>query len=78
MPDVTYEIVQRDGAWAYKVGGVSSEPFSTHAEALAAAQAAGQEIPGHTETIEFEDVKARRPQAAETVRITVVKDNPCG
>ena len=53
MPKVTYEIVQHDGGWAYKVNGVFSEPFSTHAEALAEARAAAeeQEIPGHTETI---------------------------
>jgi hypothetical protein len=36
MPDVTYEIVQHDDGWAYKVDGVFSDPF----EALAAAQAA--------------------------------------
>jgi hypothetical protein len=59
MPDVTYEIVQRDGGWAYKVDGVFSETFSTHAEALTAARAAAeeQEIPGHEETIEYEDDK---------------------
>jgi hypothetical protein len=78
MPKVTYEIVQHDGGWAYKVNGVFSEPFSTHAEALAAARAAAeeQEIPGHTETIEYEDDRAsgtRKPRAAETAR-TVVKD----
>jgi hypothetical protein len=40
---------------------VFSEPFSTHAEALAAARAAAeeQEIPGHTETIEYEDDKGK-------------------
>jgi hypothetical protein len=61
MPKVTYEIVQHDGGWAYKVNGVFSEPFSTHAEALAAARAAAeeQEIPGHTETIEYEDDKGK-------------------
>jgi len=55
MSDVTYEIVEHDGGWAYKVDGVFSEPFPTHAEALAAARAAAQEqeIPGHTETIEY-------------------------
>ena len=48
MHDIVYEIVQHDGGWAYKVNGVFSEPFPTHAEALAAAQvaAAEQEIPG--------------------------------
>jgi hypothetical protein len=55
--DVTYEIVQHDGGFAYKVNGVFSEAFPTHAEALAAAQsaAAEQELPGDAETIEYED-----------------------
>jgi Uncharacterized protein conserved in bacteria (DUF2188) len=55
--DVTYEIVQHDGGWAYKVNGVFSEPFPTHTEALASAQlaAAEQELPGDAETIEYED-----------------------
>ena len=57
--DVTYEIVQHDSGWAYKVDGVFSEAFPTHAEALAAAQsaAAEQELPGEAETIEYEDEK---------------------
>jgi hypothetical protein len=56
MPDVTHEIVQHDGGWAYRVNGVFSETSSTHAEELAAARAASaeQELPGH-ETIEYED-----------------------
>jgi len=59
MPEVTYEIVEHDGGWAYKVDGVFSEPFPTHADALAAAQAAAaeQKVPGHSETIEYEDEK---------------------
>jgi hypothetical protein len=36
MTDVTYEIVQHDGGWAYKVNGVFSESFPTHADTLAA------------------------------------------
>ena len=40
MTEVTYEIVEHDGGWAYKVGGVFSETFPTHAAALAAARAA--------------------------------------
>ena len=73
MPKVTYEIVQHDGGWAYKVNGAFSEPFSTHAEALAAARAAAeeQELPGHTETIEYEMTRAsgtQKPPAAETAR----------
>ena len=57
--DVTYEIVQHDGGWAYRVNGVFSEAYPTHSEALAAAQsaAAEQEIPGDAETIEYEDDK---------------------
>ena len=57
MPDITYEIVQHDGGWAYKVNGAFSESFPTHAEALFAAQSAAeeQEVPGHTETFEYED-----------------------
>ena len=55
--DITYEIVQHDGGWAYKVNGVFSEPYPTHEEALDAAQraAAEQELPGDEETIEYED-----------------------
>ncbi len=58
---VTYEIVEHDGGWAYRVGGVYSETFASHASALRAAQAAAaeQEVPGHTETIEYEDEKGR-------------------
>jgi hypothetical protein len=61
MAEVTYEIVEHDGGWAYKVDGVFSEPFPTRADALAAAQAAAeeQEVPGDTETIEFEDDKGK-------------------
>jgi hypothetical protein len=57
MSDVTYEIVEHDGGWAYKVGDVYSEPYPTHAEALKAAQTAAEEqkAPGETEVIEFED-----------------------
>ena len=61
MTEVTYEIVEHDGGWAYKVDGAFSEPFPTHADALAAAQAAAaeQEEPGHTEQIEYEDEKGQ-------------------
>ena len=57
--DVTYEVVQHDGGWAYKVNGAFSEPFPTHADAVAAAQSAAteQELPGDAETIEYEDDK---------------------
>src|SRR5271168_3340790 len=56
MSHVTYKIVQHDGGWAYTVSGVFSEPFATHAAALAAARraAAEQRVPGRTEAIEYE------------------------
>jgi hypothetical protein len=55
--DITYEIVEHDGGWAYKVNGAFSEPYPTHEEALDAAHraAAEQELPGDEETIEYED-----------------------
>jgi hypothetical protein len=61
MAHVIYQIVQHDGGWAYKADGVFSEPFRTHAAALAAARAAAQEqrVPGRTETIEYEDEKGK-------------------
>ena len=73
MSEVTYEIVQHDGGWAYKSNGVFSEPYPTHAAALKAAQlaAAEQKVPGPTTTIEFEDDKGRwtlKPIEATTGR----------
>jgi hypothetical protein len=61
MSEITYEIVEHDGGWAYKVDGVFSEPFPTHAAALKAAKAAAaeQKVPGETEVIEFEDDKGK-------------------
>jgi uncharacterized protein DUF2188 len=61
MSHVTYKIVQHDDGWAYKVDGVFSEPFPTHAAALAAAKRAAEEqrVPGRTEVIEYEDEKGR-------------------
>ena len=61
MSHVIYHIVQHDGGWAYKVDGVFSEPFPTHAAALKAAEAAAaeQRVPGQTEEIQYEDTKGR-------------------
>jgi hypothetical protein len=60
MAYVTYQIIRHDDGWAYTVNGVFSEPYPTHAEALAAARtaAAEQRMPGHTEVIEYEDENA--------------------
>lgn len=61
MTEVTYQIVQHDGGWAYKVDGVFSEPFPSHADALAAAQRVAQEqrTPGATQVIEYEDEQGK-------------------
>lgn len=60
MTDITYEIVQHDGGWAYKVSETFSETFPTHDAALAAAKRAAdeQEQPGETEGILYEDENA--------------------
>jgi len=61
MSEVTYEIVEHDGGWAYKVDGVFSEPYPTHAAALRAATTAAKEqkVPGETAVIEFEDPQGK-------------------
>ena len=80
MSHVTYEIVQHDGGWAYKVDGVFSEPFPTHAAALAAAKAAAEEqrTPGYGEAIEYEDEKGKWHAESASGRdrpLTDVKDS---
>lgn len=56
MTQITYEIVEQDGGWAYRVGATVSETYSSHAAALTAARAAAeQEAPGETEDIVYED-----------------------
>lgn len=56
---VTYEIVEHDGGWAYKVGSTYSETFRTREQAVKAAhRAAGeQQIGGRTEGISYEDAQ---------------------
>ena len=80
MSEVTYEIVEHDGGWAYKVEGVFSEAFPSHAAALAAARAAAaeQRVPGRTEIIQYEDAQGH--WHTETARgsdrpDTQIKDN---
>lgn len=80
MSEVTYEIVEHDGGWAYKVDGVFSEPFPSHAAALAAAQAAAEEqtVPGDTEVIEYEDEKGKWHTETVSGRdrpATIIKDS---
>lgn len=56
MTDITYEIVEHDGGWAYKVGAVFSETFATRERASGAAHraAAEQQVGGRDETISYE------------------------
>ena len=57
MDQVTYEVVEHDTGWAYRVGAVFSETFATRNEAQQAAEAAArrQQAAGQTELIEYED-----------------------
>lgn len=57
MARIHYRVVAHDGGWAYKLDDVFSEPFPSHAAALAAARrvAAEQHVPGDTTQIEFQD-----------------------
>lgn len=57
MSDVTYQVVEHDGGWAYKVGDVFSETFASHDAALAAATdaSARQGLEGETEGISYQD-----------------------
>lgn len=59
MTKVTYEIVEHDGGWAYRMSGVYSETFRTHEDALHAAQtaAAEQQLGGTSEGISYQDAK---------------------
>lgn len=57
MGKIHYKVVPHDGGWAYKLGDVFSESFTSRAAALAAAKrvAREQHIPGNTTTIEYQD-----------------------
>jgi hypothetical protein len=61
MTHITYEIVEHDGGWAYRVDGVVSETFPSHDAARRAAEhaAAEQRVPGNTTGISYEDKDAR-------------------
>jgi hypothetical protein len=61
MTKVTYEIVEHDGGWAYRVDGVYSETFPTHDGARRAAERAAkeQEVPGESTIISYEDKDGR-------------------
>ena len=57
MSAVTYEILEHDGGWAYKMGATVSETFPTRERAHAAAERAAREqrIPGESKAIQYED-----------------------
>ncbi len=61
MSHLTYQIVEHDGGWAYKVGDVYSETFRSHDDALAAAKDAAerQRLAGEAEGISYQDGEGR-------------------
>jgi uncharacterized protein DUF2188 len=61
MSKITYEIVEHDGGWAYRVNGVYSETFPSHDAARKAAERAAREqgVPGSTTGISYEDSQGR-------------------
>jgi hypothetical protein len=61
MTKLTYEIVEHDGGWAYRVDGVYSETFPSHDMARRAAELAAKEqiVPGQTTDILYEDKSGR-------------------
>ncbi|HEX2529273.1 MAG TPA: alpha/beta hydrolase [Geminicoccus sp.] len=61
MADITYEIVQHDHGWAYKLGDSFSETYNTHDEARRAAEDAAvrQEQAGDDEVIEYQDADGK-------------------
>ncbi len=61
MTKITYEIVEHDGGWAYRVGDVYSETFPSHDLAHKAAERAAREqrAPGETTIISYEDRQGR-------------------
>ncbi|MBU1306319.1 MAG: DUF2188 domain-containing protein [Alphaproteobacteria bacterium] len=61
MTHVTYDVVEHDGGFAYKVGEVYSETFPSHEAAHAAATAAAmrQQLGGATAAIQYQDGNGR-------------------
>jgi len=61
MTQVTYQVIQHDGGWAYKMGSTISETYPTHELAhAAAARAAGeQRAPGEDQAIQYEDAAGK-------------------
>lgn len=61
MVKITYEIVPHDGGWAYRLGGVYSETFASHDQALEAARIvmAEQQVGDESVTISYQDEAGR-------------------
>jgi hypothetical protein len=61
MVKITYEIVPHDGGWAYRLGGVYSETFPTHDQALEAARIVmeEQQVGDEPVTISYQDESGR-------------------
>jgi hypothetical protein len=59
MTKLTYEIIQHDGGWAYRVDETISETFPSHDSARKAAERAAKEQiePGAATGITYEDKK---------------------
>jgi len=57
MTKITYEVIEHDGGWAYRMDGTISETFPTHDAAREAAMTAASEqaVGGETTAISFED-----------------------
>ncbi|MGK2227913.1 MAG: hypothetical protein ACI9GK_001739 [Devosia sp.] len=61
MTHVTYDVVEHDGGYAYKVGDVFSETFPTHDAAHKAAESAAhrQQLGGETEAIQYQGANGK-------------------
>jgi hypothetical protein len=61
MTKLTYEVVQHDGGWAYRVDETYSETYPTHDGARQAAEhaASGQALTGLPTPISYEDKQGR-------------------
>jgi len=61
MTKITYEIIEHDHGWAFKLGDTISQSFLTHEAAYNAAKRAAieQMRPGQTVGISWEDERGR-------------------
>lgn len=61
MSTVTYEVVEHDDGFAYRMGDVFSETFPTHeaAHAAAADAAQRQHLEGEDEQIQYQDAQGK-------------------